>query len=392
MVLELRDLWTLVDGSKAKPDEKADATGYADWISKDREARAQITLTLKDKPLNSVLFATNAKDCWDKLTECYEGKGEQKIVYLIDEVFRSTISESKPLEPQINALIHAVNTISNLGLSLDDKLLAFALISSLPSSFSTLKTILSTTKPTDLTIEYVKSQVILDEQRHVRESGVGATAYFVKAAKKGKKKDNQSDRQKKKKCTHCKKLGHEIGECRKLKKEKEDEAAKAKSDSTPKPKATDASAKIAVAEGSESESDPVRLFMSRGSPLQGDLQHQWIVDSGASCTMCSNCDWFSHFSHLPIPVNIALGDNSSIQGTGLGRIGVSMKAAGTWHHAMLQDILYVPELHGNLLLVSQLARCGADVRFAKGGCQIYDQCGTLTCEGSLCGNLYIMPI
>jgi transposase InsO family protein len=133
-------------------------------------------------------------------------------------------------------------------------------------------------------------------------------------------------------------------------------------------------------------------FMSRGSPSQGDLQHQWIVDSGASRTMCSNCDWFSHFSHLPVPVNIALGDNSSIQGTGVGRIGVSMKAAGTWHHAVLQDILYVPELHRNLLSVSQLAHCSADVRFAKGGCQIYDQCSTLTCEGSLRGNLYIMPI
>jgi hypothetical protein len=96
---------------------------------------------------------------------------------------------------------------------LDDKLLTFALISSLPSSFSTLKTILSTTKPADLTVEYVKSQVILDEQHHVRESGVGAMAYFVKAGKKGKKKDSQYDGQKKKKCTHCKKLGHEVGKC-----------------------------------------------------------------------------------------------------------------------------------------------------------------------------------
>ena len=224
----------------------------------------------------------------------------------------------------------------------------------------------------------------------MRESGVGATAYFVKAAKKGKKKDSQSDGQKKK-CTHCKKLGHEVGECRKLKKEKE-EAAKAKTDSTPKPKASDVSAKIAVAEDSDSDSDPIRLFMSQGSPSQGDLQHQWIVDSGASRTMCSNREWFSHFTHLPIPVNIALGDNSSIQGTGIGRITLSMKAAGMWHHAVLQDVLYVPELHGNLLSVAQLARCGADVRFAKGGCQIYDQHGALTCEGSLCGNLYIMPV
>jgi hypothetical protein len=392
MVLELRDLWVLVDGSKAKPDEKADATGYADWISKDREARAQITLTLKDEPLNSVLFATTAKECWDKLSERYEGKGEQKIVYLIDEVFRSTLSESEPLEPQINALIRAANTISNLGLTLDDKLLAFALISSLPSSFSTLKTILSTTKPTDLTVEYIKSQVILDEQRRVRESGAGATAYFAKAAKKGKKKDNQSDGQKKKKCTHCKKLGHDVGECRKLKKEKEEEAAKAKTDSAPKPKAADASAKIAVAEDSDSDHDPVRLFMSQGLPAQGDLQRQWIVDSGASRTMCSNREWFTHFIPLTSPINIVLGDNSTILGTGVGRIPVQMKAKGQWNHAILRDVLYVPELHGNLLSVPQLARRGADVRFTEGGCQVYDQHGTLACEGSLRGNLYLMPI
>jgi hypothetical protein len=106
----------------------------------------------------------------------------------------------------------------------------------------------------------------------VHESGVGATAYFVKAAKKGKKKETQSDGQKKKTCTHCKKLGHEVGECRKLKKEKEEEAAKAKGDTSSKPKAagTSASAKIAVADDSDSDSDSdsdpdsdlIRLFMS----------------------------------------------------------------------------------------------------------------------------------
>jgi hypothetical protein len=91
-------------------------------------------------------------------------------------------------------------------------------------------------------------------------------------------------------------------------------------------------------------------------------------------------------------VNIVLGDNSSIHGTGLGRIAVQMMAGGKWICTVLQDVLYVPELHGNLLSVSQLARCGADVCFAKGGCQIYDQKGTLTCEGTLRGNLYLMPI
>ena len=108
--------------------------------------------------------------------------------------------------------------------------------------------------------------------------------------------------------------------------------------------------------------------------------------------MCSNRGWFTQFKTLASPINIVLGDNSSIQGTGVGRIAVRMMAGGKWIHTVLQDVLYVPELHGNLLSVSQLAQRGADVRFAKGGCQIYDQKGTLTCEGTLRGNLYLMPI
>ena len=215
MVLELQELWGLVDGSEVKPDPNKDAAAYAKWAYKDWEARAQITLTLKDEPLDLVLFVTTAKECWDKLSVRYGGKGEQNIIYLIDEVFRSTLSDTGPLEPQINTMIRAADTISNLGLVLEDKLLAFAIINSLPSSLSTLKTILSTTKPTDLTTGYVKSLVILDEQRRVRESRVGATAYFAEAAKKGKKKGEKSDEKKKKKCTHCKIRGHDVSECRK---------------------------------------------------------------------------------------------------------------------------------------------------------------------------------
>src|SRR6266702_1203419 len=66
--------------TEVKPDPTTDATTHAEWAHKDQKAFAQITLTLKDKPFNSVLFATTAKECWDKLSERYEGKGEQKIV------------------------------------------------------------------------------------------------------------------------------------------------------------------------------------------------------------------------------------------------------------------------------------------------------------------------
>jgi hypothetical protein len=98
----------------------------------------------------------------------------------------------------------------------------------------------------------------------MRESGVGTTAYFVKAAKKGKR-DDKPNGQKKKKCTHCKIRGHDASKCQKLKKEKEE--AKAKNESANKPKSVDASAKIAVAEDEPaSDSDTVCLFKVSQDP------------------------------------------------------------------------------------------------------------------------------
>src|ERR1700735_3556304 len=38
MVLELRELWDLVDGSLVKPDPAVDAAPAAEWTYKDREA------------------------------------------------------------------------------------------------------------------------------------------------------------------------------------------------------------------------------------------------------------------------------------------------------------------------------------------------------------------
>jgi len=291
MVLELQGLWGIVDGTTTKPDSSALSDDKADWASKDQEARTQITLTLKDELLNSVLTSTSAKQCWEQLSAHYEGKGEQRIFHLIDEVFCSTFSKSEPLEPQINALVGAACTITTLGLALEDKLIMFAIISSLPTMLSTLKIILSTTNVTDLSSEYVKSQIILDEQHCIRDSGVGATTFFAKASKKGKG-NKKLEEKAKKLCTHCNIWGHEVGECRKLKKQQEGKA----SNTYPKGSQSTATVRVAVADSAPTDTaiqlfsacaespppftDVVHAFHSHPTPSsQPDLLQHWIIDS-----------------------------------------------------------------------------------------------------------------
>ncbi|KAI0061979.1 hypothetical protein BV25DRAFT_1767308, partial [Artomyces pyxidatus] len=85
------------------------------------------------------LSATTSKDAWNKILARYEGKGEQKVAFLISELFRGTLSEDAPLETQINAMTRTAHTLAALGQPLDDKLIAVAIIISLPPSYDTLK-------------------------------------------------------------------------------------------------------------------------------------------------------------------------------------------------------------------------------------------------------------
>ncbi|TFY76816.1 hypothetical protein EWM64_g7197 [Hericium alpestre] len=112
---------------------------------------------------------------WKKLSKQYKGKGEQKIAYLIGELFRSTFTDDAPIEPQINDMRHIRHTLTTLGNKLNDKLIAVAIILSLPPSYDTLKTIL--TSAASLDIDNVATQVLQEEQ-HCHECAA-TSAFFV---------------------------------------------------------------------------------------------------------------------------------------------------------------------------------------------------------------------
>jgi len=268
----------------------------------------------------------------------------------------------------------------------------------------------------------VADRIIREEQHRLRNFE-GTTAAFYTKAGKGKGRSPQADTDLK--CSHCKKKGHKKSECRKLKKEKaEQEAAKnsnATSGSTSgnsnPASSSSATAKIAVASdppayGSTSDADVIRLFHAVAIPRSAEhpsttrehilqakidsgpqsLEAGWIIDSGTSRNMCAHRDWFHHYSPLVNPMDIVLGDDSAIQATGVSRISVRMHAKGKSSPAVLQDVLHVPELHGNLLSVSHFAKRSSEMRFVGEGCSILDQHKRVACEGDLCGSLYVMQI
>src|SRR5882757_4240315 len=377
--LRLRGTWDVVTGAYPKPLQIRDPGKLSDWLMRDSDAQQLIAMSVKGEAMNRVLLCSTAKDAWETLVDRYEGKGEKQITHLMGDLYRRNFVKSEPLEPQINQMLLVAQSLSTLGSPVPEKHLAFQLISALPDSLELLKALLDQIPHAELNTDRVIAMIIEDKKRRVRASGEPPSAFFAKAAKKVAEKTKEKDKsgEKGKHCTYCGRDGHEKFYCYKLQQDEKEKASKVAAAATaaaapPPPANADANAATAAANLAKTDAgapliEVARLYLSTEAPkttacgdqtvialktieLSGaDVSNKWIMDSGTSCTMCSRREWFTYFNSLPSPISVVLGDNHSIPATGVGRVIVCMCAKGKWKHQMLQNVLYVPDLHGNLL-------------------------------------------
>ncbi|THH12698.1 hypothetical protein EUX98_g9791, partial [Antrodiella citrinella] len=230
---------------------------------------------------------------------------------------------------------------------------------------------------TDLVI----TQILVEEKTQRDPAAVAYAAKFGKpgAQKFSKPKDSEK---KKKKCDYCKKSGHVKEECRKMKADNEAKAAE-------KPK--ELVAKIVTIDEPEPQALSFSLFMAEALATRQDVRTKWIVDSGASATMCSHRDWFMYYSPLSSPIKVWLGDERFINAIGKGRVSLNVPTGnGSTHNVVLVDVYYVPDLNGNLLSVSQFTNRGGHVNFVGSGCELSDARATVKVQARNRQGLYIL--
>jgi hypothetical protein len=135
-----------------------------------------------------------------------------------------TLTDTEPLQSQLDGIIFATHQLETVNLSIDDKTLTYLLALHLPESYTTLCTVLTSANSATMTSKWVSDQIITEEHHWIAQSGGSTTAFFAKA--KGKSSGGTSDAPIT--CNYCKKLGHKKVDCRKRKKDKEEREAAAK--------------------------------------------------------------------------------------------------------------------------------------------------------------------
>ena len=99
LVLQSRGLMPIVNGTEKAP-EATKVEALKDWKTRELDARVQIQLTLEEEQLTGVMSAKDAKETWDRILRKLQGEGKHSITLLIGQLFRSTLSNDTPLEPQ----------------------------------------------------------------------------------------------------------------------------------------------------------------------------------------------------------------------------------------------------------------------------------------------------
>lgn len=220
LALRSRGLWAFINGRETAPDETADPTGHEEWCLKDEEAQLMIILALPRIVQKCTYPAQTAKECWDILKARYSDGG-RRTASLLERFLQATLTDTEALRPQVDRIIFTIHQLESLNILIPDVVVAYQLIYRLPNSYSTLRTVLTSSDPAKVTSKWVTEQIIAEEHYRIAQSGGTASAFFDNIkTKNGKGKSGQDDKDKT--CSHCRKKGHKRAECRRLKKEKEE--------------------------------------------------------------------------------------------------------------------------------------------------------------------------
>jgi hypothetical protein len=156
---------------------------------------------------------------------------------------------------------------------------------------------------------------------------------------------NKTHKSNEKLCFYCKKPGHFV---RNYFKKKNDEKEKV----------------------NQACEDHEQMFVATLS-ANDHTTYDWIVDSGATQHMTFEQEWFTTYEHIS-PRRVFMGDDTVLEAIGKGSIRATMQVGDQLTHTTITQVLHVPEMQNNLILVSKLISKGFKVEFDKDGCKVND--------------------
>lgn len=377
--LELCDLWGIVCGNNTRPTEGKDIEL---WDKRERVARVIIKNALGTKDYHQIRHAKTATDIWSTLKANHENVGAQGKADLIWKFWNMRCVEGASVREHIGDLRALHSELAEMGIVIEDYLLAIAMSKSLPTSYdSTVSMIFAGLRNLDEADPgYISSKILEEEvRREYRNEEVNlATQKY---------------------CSNCKKAGHTKDQCyskgggkegqgpRQIARRKKQESERLKAESSKKD--SEFSAQEIIEDAFQAshmavhEQQNINSIHFLNSFKSTNL---WIADSGASSHIANNREMFTDFIPRKSTLNVAGGLTASVEG--IGTVQMQSNFDGKLKFFKLLNVLYVPSTCHCLMSGSKLDQAGGESWYGNKTCKFINARGEIMVTGYLDGNLY----
>ena len=304
---------------------------------------------------------------WKKLSDQFQKKTWANKLQLRKRLYSLRLREGESVQEHIRRLTEILDELAAIGCPVEEEDRVVHLLASPPDSYSMLVTALKANSEVPK-MEVVTERLLHEERKQEKESLVSSSSKALSVSRSKKVVP---------KCFHCRKPGHLKKQCRLLPTNRET----AKRSKGSKPEAYKAS----LHRHSDSEDEVLVVNQVFHAGIDG----KWIVDSGATCHMCCSEKLFSELHPLDKPTDVSLGDGHTLQASGEGIVPLRTNLPdGSSCKCRLLNVLFVPSLTYNLLIISKAAERGKAAKFDRDGCRIVDKRGQVIAKAQRCGSLY----
>lgn len=339
----------------------------AERKKQDVKCKSVLVRNIADSQLEHIKGKRTPAQIWSTLENTFARKGISGQFYLLKKLSTMKFDESGPLQTHLLQFERMVRDLDSAGIKLQECLVVFYLLQTMPRSYGQLVTVLETLPVEQCTLDFVKSRLLSEsvkrENCDVGAVGEDSTAFV-----------GQSGNPPKFKCYSCGKVGHKRFECPSQKKSGVQKKSKAKN----KEKAHCG------------ESEVTFIGDSIGASAEC-TKSKWILDSGASDHMICCDDWLRDVKELDVPVKIQVASGETLVSHFAGKVDMIANMGKRKVKCTVEDVLLVSGMKYNLFSIRRLDQLGMEVLFGKNKALIKRN-GEVVCCASRKDRLYELNV
>ncbi|UYV73744.1 hypothetical protein LAZ67_11000678, partial [Cordylochernes scorpioides] len=375
-LLDSRDIFDdVINNPKPTKDDK-NGDAFNEWTKKNKQALGIIILSLSSDQAIAYKGIKNAQELWNAIKLRYEGEAEDKSMNLMLELTRLKKKYDESIEGYLTRSQGISRQLIEMGKAITDKKIIRYILEGLPDKYNNVITSILANRNMDF--NGMRQNLLDFEKRNPERRQEHVKVYKT-----------SSNQNKVKTCFCCGKTGHFQKDCW-FKNRNKVEHQKTKQFPT-KRFTKNHEEKANITKEHIPNKDKQEFALTAGIE-QRKMVNEWQLDS--ACTSHMSCDnsWMINEKDEVRQVNLA-ETGRSINSISRGDIkAVTELDDGQHNNFKLEDVLFVPQLNGNLMSVPSLVKRGNSVTLNQEGAFIYTPDGQLICKGEFEEDMFTISL